>query len=157
MPEPATGTAPVPGPDEWSLKEQRGGGPFTTRVAWEVPEGGTAVWASRAARKRARIELRDAEGAVLSVLRTELATARRLRRLNWIASVAFTIGGLLFALGAWLSQVGSAGGQGDRHRVPDRRRLLQHRRLRLAARSDQRSPPDQRRSPLGGALALVVV
>ena len=111
MPDPVPGTAPVPGPDEWSLKEQRGGGPFTTRVAWEVPEGGTAVWASRAARKRGRIELRDAEGAVLSMLRTELATSRRLRRLNWIASLGFTIGGLLFALGAWLSQVGSAGGQ----------------------------------------------
>ena len=62
MPEPATGAESVSGPREWSLKEERGGGPFTTRLAWAVPEGGTAVWASRAARKRARIELRDAEG-----------------------------------------------------------------------------------------------
>ena len=68
------------------------------------------VWASRTARKRAQLELRDAEGALLSVLRAKQRTARRLRRLNWIASVAFTLGALLFALGAWLSQVGSAGG-----------------------------------------------
>ena len=43
-------------------------------------------------------------------MRAELATAVRLRRLNWIASVAFTVGGALFALGAWLSQVASTGG-----------------------------------------------
>ena len=49
-------------------------------------------------------------GRVLLVLRAELTTSRRLHRLNWIASVAFTLGGSLFALGAWLSQVGSAGG-----------------------------------------------
>jgi hypothetical protein len=110
MPEPATAAGSVHGPGEWALREKRGGGPFTTRVTWDVPEGGTATWASRAARKRGEIVLRDAKGALLATVRAEFGTARRLRRLNWIASVAFTIGGSLFALGAWLSQVGSASG-----------------------------------------------
>jgi hypothetical protein len=33
--------------------------------------------------------------------------ARRLRRLNWVAACAFTLGGLLFALGAAVAQLGS--------------------------------------------------
>ena len=35
------------------------------------------------------------------------ATASRLRRTNLLAAVAFTIGGSLFAIGAWVAQVGS--------------------------------------------------
>ena len=110
MADPPAGTGPVRGADEWSVSEERGGGPFTTRLTWEVPEGGTAVWTSRAARKRGLLELRDVRGAMQAAVRAELATAVRLRRLNWIASVAFTVGGALFALGAWLSQVASTGG-----------------------------------------------
>jgi len=33
--------------------------------------------------------------------------ASRLRRLNWIVAIAFTLGGSLFMLGAWVAQVGS--------------------------------------------------
>ena len=35
------------------------------------------------------------------------ALATRLRRTNLVAAVAFTIGGSLFALGAWVAQIGS--------------------------------------------------
>lgn len=33
----------------------------------------------------------------------------RLARLNWIVALAFTLGGVLFALGAWIAQAASAG------------------------------------------------
>ena len=36
-----------------------------------------------------------------------LAIPTRLRRTNLVAAVAFTIGGSLFAIGAWVAQVGS--------------------------------------------------
>ncbi len=107
MPEPAARAGSVGSPDAWSLRDQRGGGPFTTRVTWDVPDGGTATWASRAARKRGEVVLRDAKGVIRARVRASFTTARRLRRLNWIASVAFTVGGLLFALGALIAQVGS--------------------------------------------------
>ena len=110
MADPPAGTGLVRRPDEWSVSEERGGGPFTTLLSWRLPDGDTALWASRAARKRGRLELREAGGALRALVSAELATARRLRRLNWIASVAFTVGGGLFALGAWLSQVASTGG-----------------------------------------------
>src|SRR4051794_19876131 len=35
------------------------------------------------------------------------AIATRLRRTNLVAAIAFTIGGSLFAIGAWVAQVGS--------------------------------------------------
>jgi hypothetical protein len=38
---------------------------------------------------------------------TRIDIAARLRRTNWVAAVAFTIGGSLFAIGAWVAQVGS--------------------------------------------------
>ena len=36
------------------------------------------------------------------------ATARRLRRVNWVSATAFVIGGSLFALGAALAPSGAA-------------------------------------------------
>ena len=107
MPDAGKAAGSVRSPGEWGLREEQGGGPFTSRLTWEVPEGGTATWASRAARKRGVIELRDAAGNLLAAVRPDRSTAARLRRLNWVAAGAFTIGGLLFAIGALVAQVGS--------------------------------------------------
>ena len=94
---------------------------------------------------------------MLSVLRTELATSRRLRRLNWIASIAFTLGGLLFALGAWLSQVGSAGGQEISTVYLIGGVFFSTGAYASLLGAINAPAPDQQRSPLRGGLALVVV
>ncbi|WP_405014838.1 hypothetical protein [Kitasatospora sp. NBC_01539] len=89
--------------------EQRaeGAGPFTTRLAWRLPEGGTAVWESRLARRRGVIAVHrpgepDGRHAV-----ADPVSISRLRRLNTVAAVAFVLGGALFAAGAWVAQFGS--------------------------------------------------
>ncbi|MFD7558130.1 hypothetical protein ACFV9E_26750 [Streptomyces sp. NPDC059835] len=94
--------------------EQRaeGAGPFTTRVTWHRPEGGTVVWESRLARRRGVLAVRDPAGGVDSGSVSATAAADteglcRLRRLNAVASGAFVIGGALFALGAAIAQFGS--------------------------------------------------
>lgn len=79
---------------------------FTTRVTWELPDGSSARWSSRRARRRGTIEVRDASGDVVSHVGAEPVTARRLDRTNWVAAVAFMIGGSLFSLGALFAQVG---------------------------------------------------
>jgi hypothetical protein len=85
--------------DGHQAAESRGRwGPFITRELWRAPDGSTAAWSSRSARKR----------AVIGHLRAGLEPARRQRRLNAIAAVAFTIGGSLFALGAAIAQLGSS-------------------------------------------------
>jgi hypothetical protein len=66
----------------------------------------SARWASRLARRRGRLELLDASGAVTAVGYAEPATARRLGRTNLVAAVSFVLGGSLFSLGALLAQVG---------------------------------------------------
>jgi hypothetical protein len=76
-----------------------GSGPFTTRRIWQRADGGTTIWESRTARRRG--VLRDASQVPDAVV------ARRLGRLNIIASLAFVAGGLLFALGAAVAQLGS--------------------------------------------------
>jgi len=92
-------------PDE----RAEGAGPFTTRLTWRLAEGGSAVWESRLARKRGALRVR-AEGGVEGPPRSADDTAlHRLRTLNAVAAVAFTIGGALFALGAAVAEVGSAG------------------------------------------------
>jgi hypothetical protein len=76
-------------------------GPFTTRRVWRRAGGATAIWESRIARKRGILAIgRDGVAPATSV-------ARRLGRLNLIASTAFIAGGLLFALGAAVAQLGS--------------------------------------------------
>ncbi|MGY4972517.1 hypothetical protein ACWGCC_25495 [Streptomyces nigrescens] len=81
-----------------------GAGPFISRLTWRLEDGGTAVWESRAARKRGTLSVRPV-GATESRARRAGATALdRLRRLNGVAAVSFTIGGTLFALGAALAQ-----------------------------------------------------
>ncbi len=91
----------------WRVQRDDGVGPFTSRVTWRLPAGGEAIWESRVARKRGTIAIRPAAGERVRILRAPIPVARRLRRVNWVASGAFTLGGLLFALGAVVAQIGS--------------------------------------------------
>lgn len=92
-------------PAAWSVEEAEGGGPFTTRLRWRLPEGATATWSSRAARKRGTVEIASAGKRQLASAAPP--TARRLRRVNAIAATAFVIGGSAFALGAALAISGA--------------------------------------------------
>lgn len=83
-----------------------GAGPFTTRLTWRLAEGGTAVWESRAARKRGMLTIRP-EGAEVTSRYADEVALHRLRMLNTVASVAFAVGGALFVAGAAVSQFGS--------------------------------------------------
>ncbi|WP_030319951.1 hypothetical protein [Streptomyces flavochromogenes] len=84
-----------------------GAGPFTTRLTWHRPEGGTVVWESRPARKRGALSVRDPGGTVAMSPTADTDALDRLRRLNSVASGAFFLGGTLFALGAGVAQFGS--------------------------------------------------
>ncbi|WP_055602897.1 hypothetical protein [Streptomyces aureus] len=84
-----------------------GAGPFTTRLTWHRPEGGTVVWESRPARKRGTLSVRDPGGTVAMTPTADTEALDRLRRLNSVASGAFFLGGMLFALGAGVAQFGS--------------------------------------------------
>ncbi|MFJ7988421.1 hypothetical protein [Streptomyces sp. NPDC096351] len=84
-----------------------GAGPFTTRLTWRPPGGGTAVWESRPARRRGLIAVRPPGAEGPRHARADDATLGRLRRLNSVAATAFVIGGLLFAAGAAVAQFGS--------------------------------------------------
>ncbi|MEU6943683.1 hypothetical protein ABZ957_00330 [Streptomyces sp. NPDC046316] len=87
-------------------EHSEGAGPFTTRVTWRPEGGGTAVWESRVARKRAQLTV-HATGEPGPRARTaDSVSVGRMRRLNAIAAGAFTVGGALFALGAGLAQFG---------------------------------------------------
>ena len=79
---------------------------FTTAITWDRLDGTTALWTSRAARRRARVELRDAEGRPAGHVDADAATARRLARVNLLAAVSFVVGGSLFSLGALLAGAG---------------------------------------------------
>ena len=94
-------------PERWLLRHVDHAGWFTTGVTWDLPDGMSARWGSRLARRRGRVELRDASGAAIGVSRAEPVTARRLGRINIVAAVSFVIGGALFSLGALLAQIGS--------------------------------------------------
>ncbi|WP_433854957.1 hypothetical protein [Streptomyces kronopolitis] len=91
-----------------SEERAEGAGPFITRLTWRLEEGGTAVWESRAARKRGTLAVRPAGGGASGVRRADAVALRRLRRLNAVAAVSFTVGGLLFAVGAALAQFSTA-------------------------------------------------
>ncbi len=95
----------APAPD-WRRASSDGGGPFTTQVTWRLPEGGEATWDSRSARKRGVIAVSGASGASETLPPTR-RVALRLIRINWVAALAFTIGGSLFATGAAVAQLGS--------------------------------------------------
>jgi len=89
--------------------EQRaeGAGPFTTRLTWSPPGGGTAVWESRLARRRGLLAVRAPGESTGRHLSADAVAVRRIRRLNALAAAAFVIGGALFALGAGVAQFGS--------------------------------------------------
>ncbi|MFG1672329.1 hypothetical protein [Streptomyces sp. Y7] len=89
--------------------EQRaeGAGPFTTRLTWHLPGGGTAVWESRLARRRGVIAVRPPGAPTSRHTRADEIALTRLRRLNAMAATAFVIGGALFAAGAGVAQLGS--------------------------------------------------
>ncbi|WP_037624408.1 hypothetical protein [Streptomyces aureus] len=86
-----------------------GAGPFTTRLTWRLMDGRIAVWESRRARKRGLLTVRAPGEAEASARRADIVSIARLRRLNAVAATAFTVGGLLFALGAGFAQFGSRG------------------------------------------------
>ncbi|MEJ8646641.1 hypothetical protein WKI65_00815 [Streptomyces sp. MS1.AVA.3] len=87
-----------------SEERAEGAGPFTTRLTWRLAAGETAVWESRAARKRGTLTVRPAGATESGVRRVGTAALNRLRRLNGIAAGSFTLGGALFVLGAALAQ-----------------------------------------------------
>jgi len=84
---------------------ERSGG-FVTRAAWHLADGSSVHWASRPARRRGQVEVRDPAGATTTVVRPAPATATRLARVNAVAGVAFIVGGSLFALGPLLAELG---------------------------------------------------
>lgn len=92
-------------PGHWVARRVEGPRWFTTALTWDLPDGRTARWSSRAARKRGRLEVRDASGGT-STSATEPVTAARLDRINRVAAVSFMIGGALFALGALFAELG---------------------------------------------------
>ena len=94
-------------PGHWVVQRVERSGWFTTGVTWDRQDGTTALWSSRAARRRARVELRDADGRSAGYVEGEPATARRLARLNVLAAGAFVLGGSLFSLGALLAGTGT--------------------------------------------------
>src|ERR671924_2158039 len=89
------------------LRRVDGAGPFASRLTWHLPGGGEATWESRPARKRGAISIRSSDAGAATSLPAPPALARRLRRLNWVAAGAFTVGGSLFAAGAVVAQFGS--------------------------------------------------
>ncbi|MFF4804300.1 hypothetical protein ACFY1U_39000 [Streptomyces sp. NPDC001351] len=84
-----------------------GVGPFTTRLTWRVAGGGEAVWESRPVRRRGVLTLRPPGEAGGRHARADEVSARRMRRLNAVAAIAFVIGGALFSAGAAVAQFGS--------------------------------------------------
>ncbi|MFJ9736633.1 hypothetical protein [Streptomyces sp. NPDC101166] len=84
-----------------------GAGPFTTRLTWRLPGGGTAVWESRAARRRGVIAVRAPGAPTGRHATADKVSLSRLRRLNAVAATAFVIGGALFAVGAGVARFGS--------------------------------------------------
>jgi hypothetical protein len=92
---------------DWTLQRADGAGPFSSRLKWRLPGGSEATWSSRAARKQGVIAVQAEPGGATTVLPAPPAIARRLGRLNWVAAVAFTVGGSLFAIGAAVAQLGS--------------------------------------------------
>ncbi|MFD6277247.1 hypothetical protein ACFWFI_16985 [Streptomyces sp. NPDC060209] len=79
-------------------------GPFTTRLTWRLSDGSTAVWESRAARKRGRLTVRGAGEPKSRSRSADTVSVARLRRLNTLGAGAFAVGGGLFVFGAAVAQ-----------------------------------------------------
>ena len=95
-----------------SEARSEGLGPFTTRLTWRLMDGRTAVWESRRARKRGLLGVREPGEEAVTPRRADRVSIGRLRRLNAVAAGAFTVGGLLFAVGAAVAQYGPRGTTG---------------------------------------------
>ncbi len=93
-------------PCRWALGRVERSGWFTTAITWHRTDGTSVRWASRAARRRGRMEVRDSQGRVTGVVDSQPSTALRMARVNVVAAVAFVIGGSLFALGPVLAEYG---------------------------------------------------
>ena len=98
--------AKVRRPGRWVLQKVEHSAWFTTRVTWDLPDGTSARWSSRLARRRGRVELHDSDGVATGVVDAEPVTAQRLVRINAVAATSFFLGGSLFALGALFAQLG---------------------------------------------------
>jgi len=83
-----------------------GRGSLVSRVQWHQPDGSTAVWESRVARKRGFIEVVHA--GIAKRITARPADVVRLRRCNDVSGLSFVLGGALFTLGALLAQYGGA-------------------------------------------------
>lgn len=94
--------------DEPAEELAEGAGPFTTRLTRRSADGTTAVWESRAVRKLGALTVRAARDAEAVARRADSATLTRLRTLNAVAAVTFTLGGALFAAGAALALASTA-------------------------------------------------
>src|SRR6478736_5410752 len=106
MTDSAVAAASFAVPAEAQVQQTGGRGPFVSRVQWQHPDGSTATWQSRQARKRGFIEvLRD---GVVQRIRARPAHAIRLGRCNTVSGFSFFLGGGLFTLGAVLSQLDAA-------------------------------------------------
>jgi hypothetical protein len=93
-------------PVDAQVQQTGGRGSFVSKVQWQHPDGSTATWESRQARKRGFIEvLRD---GVIERIRARPAHAIRLGRCNTVSGISFFLGGGLFTLGAVLSQLDAA-------------------------------------------------
>ncbi|MEU7431380.1 hypothetical protein AB0B07_11080 [Streptomyces sioyaensis] len=71
-----------------SEERAEGAGPFITRLTWRLEEGGTAVWESRAARKRGTLAVRPAGAAESSRRRADMTP-------DMIGCVLFLVSGHL--------------------------------------------------------------
>jgi hypothetical protein len=111
-PDDGPGAPTITHPARWALGHVERSGWFDTGMTWHLADGSTVRWASRMARRRGRVERRDAAGELTGTVEAEPATGRRLARVNTVAAVAFILGGSLFALGAVLAdrEVGSVRG-----------------------------------------------
>ena len=105
MTDPTSVAVGFQAPDRNDRSVHRWSRPLVSRVQWEQPDGSTATWESRQARKRGFIEIvRD---GVVQRIRVRPAHAVRLARCNAVSGVSFFLGGALFTIGAVLSQLSS--------------------------------------------------
>ncbi|MGE0297412.1 hypothetical protein [Pseudonocardia sp.] len=93
-------------PSEARVQNTGGRGSLISRVQWLHPDGSTATWESRLARKRGVIEV--VRNGIVERIMARPAVAVRLRRCNDLSGVSFFLGGLLFTVGALLAQYEAA-------------------------------------------------
>jgi hypothetical protein len=93
-------------PADAKVRQTRGRGPLISRVSWEHPDGSTATWDSRRARKQGFIEV--VRNGIVERIMARPAVAVRLSRCNDLSGLSFFLGGGLFTLGALLAQYQAA-------------------------------------------------